>query len=299
MHGASRDSLIAVLRHSDEIPLAAHSCATWDPRVEDMLAVVRLLGREPGLRNALTDSGVPKPVRARLAMSVLASHVDEDVAQAVAHAAQLPWAHPRDLVDALEIASVTRAFHACERDDTLDDVEDELFRFGRLVAANPQLRAVLDDQQRSDQQRIALLHSLLEGKVVPTTLALLEHLVGNSRVRRFSAGVTQLGKVAHSRREELTAQVFLSAPMSTQQHAAMAALIARMYHHSRVRLQVVIDPDLMGGAVIRVGHDIIDGSGKQRLRTLSRRLLGQDGNAPIMNSTPDRDHDLDRGAQTV
>lgn len=276
MNGASRGSLLALLRHSEQLPLAPHSLATWDERVGELLAVVRLLGREPSLRKAFTDTGVPANNRAAFAQKFLVRHVSADVAQLVAHAAKLPWSRPRDVVDAVEIAAITRAFHACERDDSLDAVEDELFRFGRLIASHPQLRAVLDDNQASAQQRVALLHSLLEAKVSPTTLALLEHLVRNDRVRRFSAGIEQLGKVAHSRREELTAQVVVNSALSTQQHTRMAALIARLYGHSRVHLQVVVDPQLLGGVVVQVGHDVIDGSGRTRLRDLGRQMVAAD-----------------------
>lgn len=281
MQGVSRASLTSLLQAIQAMPPAASGHQAWDPRVGEMFAVVRLLSREPSVRHSLTDSGRPESARKNMAQQVFARHVGPEATALVVTAAGLSWANSRDLMDALEVAAVTRAFQNSEQDQSLDSVEDELFRFARLVQATPQLRGVLDDAQASPERRVALLESLLRGKVQPTTLHLLEHLVRDDRSRRFTAGIAQLERIAAQRRKELTAQVTVSQPLSLAQQQRMQALVGQLYQAQQVRLHVVVDPHLMGGARIQVGHEVIDGSGKQRLQQVQRQIMNVHHHAAV------------------
>jgi F-type H+-transporting ATPase subunit delta len=67
-------------------------------------------------------------------------------------------------------------------------------------------------------------------------------------------------------------QVTSAAPIDeSQQQRLAAALIKRLGRE--VRLQVSIDPDLIGGAIVRAGDTVIDGSLRGRLNKLASGLL--------------------------
>ena len=57
------------------------------------------------------------------------------------------WSQSRNLVDTLEELANIADLTAAQRANTLDDVEDELFRFGRIVSSNTELRAALTDRK--------------------------------------------------------------------------------------------------------------------------------------------------------
>ena len=100
-----------------------------------------------------------------------------------------------DLADALEIAGAQVAFTASEAAGTLDRVEDELFRFGRVLAAQPQLQAVLDDPGLPADRKVAVLDDLLADRVDPSTLMLLRHVVRTPRRRTLEEAVATLKTV--------------------------------------------------------------------------------------------------------
>ena len=112
---------------------------------DDLFAVAGLLDRRPALRGALADGGTPEDDRAAIVDQLLSGRIGNESLEVVKEAVRLRWSSSLDLVDALEVVGAQAAFTASEAAGTLDRVEDELFRFGRILAAQPQLQTVLDD----------------------------------------------------------------------------------------------------------------------------------------------------------
>ena len=121
MQGTSRDSLAAL---REQLPQRGADAALSG----DLLAVAALLGRERSLLGALTDPGAAPGARAELADNLLRGRIGESSR----------WSRGRDLADALETLGALAGFAAAERAGTLDSVEDELFRFGRTLDAQPE-----------------------------------------------------------------------------------------------------------------------------------------------------------------
>jgi len=161
-----------------------------------------------------------------------------------------------------------------ERAGTLDDVEDQLFRFGRVLAAEPGLRLALEDPMAPADRKVALLDRLIGDRVDPATRQLLEQAVRAPRGRGSERTVTELVELAAARRERYVAYVTAPAPLTEQQERRLATALARIYGR-QASLQVTVDPQLLGGLVVRVNDEIIDGSVLSRLTGLRQRMTGQ------------------------
>ncbi len=136
-----------------------------DTFATDMFAVVDALDSSPTLRRAVTDPGTPEGARRALVHGLLDGKVDQVVADLVAEAATLRWAGGRTFAAALERQAVRGELIAAERRGELENTEDELFRFARLVEANPDLRNVLADRSIDRSKRQELVVDLLRGRV--------------------------------------------------------------------------------------------------------------------------------------
>ena len=117
-----------------------------DTFATDMFAVVDALDSSPTLRRAVTDPGTPEGARRALVHGLLDGKVDKAVVDLVAEAATLRWAGGRTFAAALERQAVRGQLIAADRRGELENTEDELFRFARLVESNPDLRNVLADR---------------------------------------------------------------------------------------------------------------------------------------------------------
>ena len=269
MHGVSRESLVALRERLAERELGHASAATVEQESQELLAVAALLGRELHLRNSLTDPSSPEDARAGLVRAVFGGRVSDRTVEIVAEAARGRWSRAADLADVVEQLGVEAAFARAEAGGRLDRIEDELFRLARLVDAQPDLRRALSDPAVPIEGRRALLQTLLGARVDATTLTLVQHVVGSLRGRQLEAALETLVGLAAVRRAETVAEATVAAPLTAGQEERLAEVLGRIYG-TRVRLQVQVDPAVLGGVVVRVGDEIVDGSVLNRIEQARR-----------------------------
>jgi F-type H+-transporting ATPase subunit delta len=266
MQGASRNSL-ASLRDQ----LADNGDLT---QLSDQLfSVVTLLSSQASLRRALSDPSSAGVSKVRVVEQLFARQIDETALNVLRKSAESRWSQPRDLVDALEEIAVDAALITAETAGELDNVEDELFRFGRILETEPDLRAALTNRNLPADLKRDLLHRLLDGKVTAVTYRLLERAVIEPRGRTIETALRDLSALAAQRRERLIAHVTSAVELSESEQADLAAALGRTFGHD-VRLQLVVDPALIGGLTVRVGDELIDASVARQLGEARRKLTG-------------------------
>ncbi len=240
---------------------------------DELFAVARLLDGQVAVRRALSDPSGSPTDRAGVARRLLSGRVSEATLDLVETAARQRWSRPLDLVEATETLATDAALDAADARGELDGVEDELFRFGRIVGGDAELSRILSDRAAPSAGKTALLDRLLAGRVSPITAMLLRnHLTGRS-VGHAENTVERLSEAASTRRGQSVARVTTAVPLTDAQERRLAELLGRLYNRP-IGLQVVVDPGVLGGLVIRVGDEVINGSIAHRLEAAGRRLVG-------------------------
>ncbi|MET9929913.1 MULTISPECIES: F0F1 ATP synthase subunit delta [unclassified Streptomyces] len=271
MNGASREALAAARESldalTDNTPVDATKLA------DELAAVTALLDREVSLRRVLTDPAQPGEAKAALAQRLLAGQVGGETADLVSGMVRSRWSRSRDLVDATEELANTADLTAAQRAGALDDVEDELFRFARIVSSSNELRSALTDKAATATAKGTLLRSLLGGKAHATTERLVVRLVTQPRGRSLEAGLESLSKLAAARRDRMVAVVTSAVPLSDRQKQRLGAVLAKLYGRE-MHLNLDVDPAVLGGITVRVGDEVINGTIAERLDEATRRLAG-------------------------
>ena len=109
--------------------------------------------------------------------------------------------------------------------------------------------------------------------VANVSAALIERAVLAPRGRTLERVFDDYSELAAKRRERLVAHVTSAEDLTADQQAKLAEALKREFGHE-VRLQVVVDPDLIGGITVRVGDELIDGSVVRHLDAAKRQLTG-------------------------
>ncbi len=268
MRGISRVSLADVEARLAPLTTEARSAAALG---NELFAVTGLLAGESALRRALADPSRSAADRSGLADALLSGRVGSAAAGLVGDVAAARWAAPGDLVDAVEQLAVQAILAAAEAQGSLDDLEDELFRFGRIVASRPELRIALTNPLVPDAAKVGLLDDLLAGKVTPEAQRLITQAAVNPLGRSLDVTLDEYSRLAARRRERLVAEVHVAVPLTVEQRSRLVAALAAAYGH-QVHLNVVLDPRVAGGMTIRVGDELIDASVTSRLAEARRRL---------------------------
>ncbi len=162
-------------------------------------------------------------------------------------------------------------FEIARAEGTLDEVEDELFRFARSFEGSDALRTALSDEQIPPAKRQAIIEDLLGGKATSTTTQLISMVVGSGRTRDLPAIVDLLVARASATKHQEVAEVRTAVALTAEQETRLAAALANATG-KQVNLKVVVDPSVLGGLVATVGDTVIDGSVRTRIDQLKSRL---------------------------
>ncbi|MEV0825792.1 F0F1 ATP synthase subunit delta [Nonomuraea rubra] len=269
MRGLSRTSLAEVEERFNAVAGSADLGALSD----ELFAVADLLDREHGLRRALSDPARAAEQKAGVMRSLLDGKVGTAALATAEAAVSAKWSRAGDLADVLERLGVVAAAAEAEGQSRLDDVEDEVFRFGRIVAANPGLRRALADAAAPEEGKRELLRSLLEGKVAPSSLRLITQLVVHPRGRSLETGLEEVGHLVAQQRQRLVAVVRSAVELTEAQKERLAAWLRTSYGRD-VHLNVEVDKRVLGGFSVRIGDEIIDTTIVGRIEEVRRRLAG-------------------------
>lgn len=269
MRGASAGSLE---RLTEQLGSAVESGADASRIADDLFSVSALLRREPSLRRVATDLSLQPSAKSDFVRGLLGEQLGEASLDLVSSAAAQRWAATRDLADALEQLGVIAVVQGAEKAGHADVLEDELFGFSRLVSENPGLRDALSDPSRPAADKHVLLDGLLEGRVTEATIRLAKQSVVSSH-RTVAVAVDEYQKVAADNRNRLVATVRVARELEDSDRQRLQGVLARQYEKP-VHLNVVVDPEVVGGVKVEIGDHVIDGTVASRLDDARRRLAG-------------------------
>ncbi|WP_155060603.1 F0F1 ATP synthase subunit delta [Streptomyces blattellae] len=268
-HGASREALAAARERLDA--LTDNTAVNAGSLADELASLTALLDREVSLRRVLTDPAQSGEAKADLAQRLIGGQVSGEAGDLLSGMVRSRWSQSRDLVDALEELADVADFTAAQKAGTLDDVEDELFRFGRIVSSNTELRAALTNRAATASAKGELLRSLLGGRSAGTTERLVTRLVTVPRGRSLETGLESLSKLAAERRDRMVAVVTSAVPLSDGQRQRLGAALAKLYGRP-MHLNLDVDPGVVGGIRVQVGDEVINGSIADRIEDAGRRL---------------------------
>lgn len=272
MRSASRDALTAVVERFTSMA-ASLSTDELSTLADELTAVDKLLLREPILARHLAEATGETAAKQQMLQKLLGTRVGANALEVLNTAVSVRWSKTPDLVEAIEhvarLALLTRA----DRENQAEEVAEQLFRFGRILDSQPRLASLLGDYAQSGDQRVALLRSVLSQATGTnsTASALLAQTVELLRGDRADEAVGELAELAVAHRGEVVAEVGAAAELSDAQRRRLTEVLTRIYHHP-VSVQLTVDPDLLGGLVVAVGDEVIDGTLSSRLAAAETKL---------------------------
>jgi F-type H+-transporting ATPase subunit delta len=270
--GTSRVSVLALRKALEEKVnnLSANDAAQFS---SDLFTILTVLSTSVGMRRALTDNARDAGAKAELISNLFGKNISATAQSILASAASLRWSNPSELADAIEQLAVEAESFVADKNNELDQVEDQLFDFARVLTANPELRQALNTAADSDSGKVALLESITKGKYANSTLNLLRRVVVLRRGRNLDATLAAYSHYVSIRRNRVVAHVKTAVALDPAQQKNLVTALGKAIGKS-VHINVEVDPKVLGGISIRYGDEIIDGTVVNRLAEASRALVG-------------------------
>jgi F-type H+-transporting ATPase subunit delta len=158
-----------------------------------------------------------------------------------------------------------------ERQGNLEETEDELFRFARVVESTPEVRDSLSDRGIDVAGRRQLVEDLLAGRATDTTVVLAKRAVA-ARERTFAHTIEGFVSLAAAQKNRVIATVRVAQPLLPEQRSRLQAALTKQVGRE-VMVQEVLDEGVLGGIRVELGDEVIEGTVASRLES-ARRLFG-------------------------
>jgi len=165
-------------------------------------------------------------------------------------------------------------FDLAREQDLVSAVEADLEKLGEALAASDDLAALIRNPRVTREASARAMDSVSAVLgLSQTTKNFLGVLAGNRRLGALPEIVRAFAAIAASFRGEVAAEVTSAHPLTDAQLSALAAKLQEREGRT-VKLKASVDPDLLGGLVVRIGSRQIDSSIRTRLNSLAHAMKG-------------------------
>jgi len=236
----------------------------------DLFLIADAIAANAQLRGMLSDPSTDSSAKNALLEKVLTGKVSSNAIEFAKSFVAKRFSKGSDLVLGLEQLGVYAA--ASSSANQIDTVIAELFSFEKVVSSDRELQFALSSKSAEMSAKLALVEALLAAKANPVTKVLVIQAVRGARGRKVSVLLDQFAKQVAAFGQSLVANVRVANQLSDQQFERLSQNLAKTYGES-VKLNVEVDPTLLGGIVVEVAGEIIDGSVANRLNHLKQQLV--------------------------
>ena len=236
--------------------------------IEQLLDAGAVIADSRALLSALTSFEGDSTAKLALAKQVFAS-LDKTALGLLEKLVASRWSKPVDLLAGIEDTAVRAAVSAAPK----VAIDEELIAVARAVRSDNELELALGSKLSPRAAKLALLEKLFGKSLSPVTLVIVRHLVTQPRGRRIGESLRQAAVATADEAGFELATVTVATPLGAEHLDRLARVLAGRYGRT-VRINLIVDPEVLGGLKVQVGNDIIDGSIAARLTELRLKLAG-------------------------
>jgi F-type H+-transporting ATPase subunit delta len=221
------------------------------------------------LRRAITDPSRDASAKETLVKDLFKS-LSAPAIDLTAKVSSIRWSNSGDLVQVLEQLAIEAQASAANIDGALDRVEDELFAAEQAVAGSPELRKALITVG-ADNAKAGIVKDLFAKNGSPYTVALLSQLVTTLRGRSIEVAFHDYKYALAARRNRVIALVRVAVALTDAQRDRLATSLTAQVGQP-VRINIEVDPTVLGGVAIKFADELVDGTVVNRLASAGRSM---------------------------
>ena len=270
--GSSRQSLVAA-RTALDAAIKGASAASASELSSHLFFAAEVFAGNTSLRRAITDPSRDKAAKAALVKDLFGKSTGALAVSLMSDVSALRWSATKDVIHVIEQLAIEAEASAANISNELDRVEDEFFETSRLVADNFELRKALVSVGSTDA-KAALIAEVLGKKASSSTVKLASALVSHLRGRSIEAAFADYLFGLANRRNRLIAVVRTASTLTDAQASRLATVLEKKVGQP-IRINVQIDPTILGGVSIKFADELVDGSVVNRLANAGRALVGK------------------------
>ncbi len=159
-----------------------------------------------------------------------------------------------------------------QANDLVDRVGEDVSYLLSLLAESDDLSAFLSSPLMRPEVKKGVLRQVAGEQVHPYVLSFLMLLVDRGRILFLGGVCRQFQAMLRKLRQTVLAEVVTAVELTDEQQDAIRTRVKSMVSANQVDLDITLNPELIGGVIIKVGSQVIDLSITGQLRRIGLRL---------------------------
>lgn len=267
--GSSRQSLVTA-RASLDAAIKGIDADKASALSAELFFVAEVLHSNIAVRRVLTDTSRDASSKATFTSELFGAKIGALALGIITEISAMRWSGPKDLVQVIEQLAIEAEASAANITGELDQVEDEIFTASRAIAGSAELRKALTSDAKL--AKATLVSEILKG-ASGSTVKLVSQLVNSWRGRSIESAFEDYAYSLAARRNRVIALVRIARPMSAEQHSRLADALNKQVGQP-VRINIEIDPAIIGGVSVKFADELVDGTVSNRLAGAARAVAG-------------------------
>lgn len=173
--------------------------------------------------------------------------------------------------DPINVGYARALFEMAQAEAIVARVEEELFRLRDLLKMNPALLEFLKDPNVHRESKRQALIELFQGRVHPLALNALFIISDQDRAGRLQHIIGEFTALADAARNTITGEVITAHGLDDAMLDRLSVALSRRIGKNVLLLRKV-DPAILGGAIVKIGDRVVDGSLRGKLNRIKEQL---------------------------
>lgn len=165
-------------------------------------------------------------------------------------------------------------FDVAKSKDRVEQYIEDLTTVVKVIDESREFQQVISHPEITTREKKKFFISLFKGKIDEDLLTFLLILIEKDRIMFLDEKLQELKKINLEQNGTVVARVRTVVPLQEYQRQALIEKLSEQYK-KQVLLEESIDPEILGGILIRVGGDLIDGTVRSTLEELQKTMCSR------------------------
>lgn len=162
-------------------------------------------------------------------------------------------------------------FEVARDQGQLSEIETELQHIQQIMDDHPEFVKFLNHPKVAKEQKIEQLKAIFQDHVSTTMIQFMQLLIQRNREEHLADIVTRYIKFANVERGLEDATVTSIQPLTDEEKQSLAEHFGKLIR-KKIRIHNEVDPEILGGLIVKIGDRLYDGSVSGKLHRFKRRV---------------------------
>ena len=148
---------------------------------------------------------------------------------------------------------------------SIDETQAELEQVAQIIDSNIELKKFINNPSMNSSDKKAVVEKIFNNQLERHTISFVKLLIDKSRIKRLNGIVKEYAELADAIRSCVNVEVTTAVDIDKEQLSRIGQKYKEQYKGKEVKVKHIIDPSIIGGVIVKIGDEMVDGSIKGKL----------------------------------